>query len=1042
MNLPELSVKRPVTVIMMTLIVIILGGVSLGRLPIDLLPAMEIPVAIISTEYPGVGPQEVEEMITNPLEGAVATVEKIDTVSSMTTEGRSMVIAQFNNGTDMNFAALQMREKIDLVKRMFPSDVGAPMVLKIDPNAMPVITLSLSSKEGDLTKLQAIAEDNVKPKLERLEGVASVEVTGGYENQVLVRTHLEKMKGYGLSIDYLSKVIGAENLNAPGGKVEKGNQELTIRTTGEFQTIDEIKQLLISLPMGGQVRLQDVAEVALQPKELTAITKTDGDRSISISIQKRSGTNTVKVADAVNAEVVELQQAYPELMLRTVMDQSVYIKQSIHSIRQEAIIGGLLAVLVIYLFFHNLRTTFITATAIPIAVMATFAVLYFAGISINLMTLSGLTLAMGRLVDDNIVALENIYRHRKEGYSKAEAAIKGVKEVGMAITASTLTTLSVFLPIVFVEGITAILFKELALTVCISLAASLIVSLTLVPALSAKILEVGEGPELKRTGLKGLFDRFNNGFDRGFSGLETRYRKLLGWGLSHRKKVMIISTLIFLLSGASMFNVGAEFFPSMDSGQFAVNITLPDGAELKDTEAIVTQVEKELEGIKEIKSVFTSVGSGGAFSMGGSQTTNIANITVQLVGLKERQRGVKVVADEVRKLVKDIPGAELKIAIQEGFSMGGSTTPINVSVKGDDLDQLKLIGTDFQKLLKSVEGTREVKTNLTEGIPEVKIQIDRENASQYGITAGQIAQAVKGTLSGTIATRYSYEGKEINVVIEGDKTFGTSLPNLEQTPISTPAGITVPLSQVAQVSIDRGPTVINRMGQTRVVSITSEIINRDLKSMTTDIQNKLATYKMPEGYSYEMGGQNEEMTQAFGDLGMALILAIVLVYMILASQFESLIHPFTIILSLPMGLSGGMLGLFITRTPLSVPAFIGMILLTGVVVNNAIVLVDYIIKRRQRGEERAEAVQNAGPIRLRPIIMTTLTTALGLVPMALGIGEGAESQAPMAIVVIFGLMLSTVSTLVLVPVIYTIFDDWIEAFKRKSFRLSKFSRQV
>jgi len=1029
LKLAEVSVKRPVTAIMTMLIIILLGGISLTRLPIDLMPNIEIPVSIVVTQYSGVGPQEIEKLITNPLEGAVSTVGNIDTVTSTTSEGSSIVIAQFKSGTDMDFATLQMREKVDQIKSRLPSEAGDPMVMKLDIGAMPVVILTLNGHDTDLAKLQSIAEDELKPQLERVSGAASVSVIGGYEDQVEIKTHLEKMNGYGLTINSLAQLIGAENLNAPGGQVQKGTQELTIRTTGEFESVEEIKELMIPLPSGGQIRLKDIAEVGIGHKDVTAITKADSEKSVSISIQKQSGTNTVKVADGVKAAVEEFAKEYPDLEIKTVMDQSLDIKKSIETVKNEAIMGGILAIVVVFLFFHNIRTTFITATAIPIAMMATFAVLYFAGITINMMTLGGLTLAMGRLVDDNIVALENIHRHRQEGYSKTEAAIKGVSEVGMAVFASTLTTVAVFLPIVFVEGIVATIFRELAITFAVSLLASLLVSLTLVPTLSAKLMKAESIPE-GRTGLKGLVDRFSRGFDRIFGRIEVVYKKFLHYALHHRKTVMVIATVVFVLSSASAFSLGAEFMPASDVGQLTINTTLPDGAKLQDTEATVNQIEKKLEEIPEIETVFTQIGTNGGFSLGGD-TANTSSLSVQLVDLKARQRSVEEVGDEIRSLTKDIPGAEIKVTITDNMQMGGSTTPIDIAIKGEELDELKRIGMEIQKIVASVDGTREVKTGMTDGVPEVVVKVNRQNASQYGLSAAQISQAVKGTISGTTATTYRYEGSEIDVVLSGDETFKTSLENLGQTPIPTLSGITVPLSQVAEIEMGRGPVKIERTGQSRVVHVTSQIINRDLKSITTDIETKLKEYQMPNGYTYEVLGENKELMESFADLGLALVLAILLVYMILASQFESLLHPFTIILSLPMGFSGGMLGLFITRTTLSVPSFIGLILLVGIAVSNAIVLVDYIIKRRERGEEREEAIENAGPTRLRPILMTTLATILGLMPMALGIGEGSESMAPMAVVVIFGLGLSTLSTLLLVPVIYTIFEDVRDSRKRK-----------
>ncbi|HVJ49938.1 efflux RND transporter permease subunit [Desulfitobacterium sp.] len=1020
MKLAEVSVKRPVTIIMVMLIIILLGSVSLSRLPIDLLPNMEIPVAVVVTSYTGVGPQEIEKLITNPVEGALSTVENIDTVTSTTTEGNSIVVAMFKYGTDMNFATLQMREKVDLVKRVFPTEVQAPMIMKIDPTMLPIVQLTVSEKDGDLAALQTLAEDKIKPRLERVKGAASVTVSGGYETQVSIKTNAEKMKGYGLSIATLSGILGAENLNAPGGQVQKGNQDLTIRTMGEFQSLEEIQNLLIPLSTGGQIRLQDIAEVSLSHADLSAISRTNGQQSISIAIQKQSGTNTVQVADDVTLALQELKTDYPNLSFDTVMDQSIYIKQSINTVVREALLGGLLAIVVLFLFFHNLRTTFITATAIPIAMMATFAVLYFSGITINMMTMGGLSLAMGRLVDDNVVALENIYRFRQAGYSKKEAAIKGVSEIGMAITTSTLTTVSVFIPIVFVQGITATLFRELSLTVGISLLASLLVSLTLVPTLSSKIMKADSIQEGRR-GLFGVMDRFSRGFDRSFGKVEGVYRKFLHFALHHRKTVVVISLMIFVLSGLSTLKLGAEFMPVTDSGQLTVNVTLPDGAKLKDTDSVITQIEQQLEGIAEVKTAFVQIGSAGAMTLGGS-TSNVGTINVQLTDLAARSRSVGQVTDEIRGLTQNIAGAQIQVTVTDNMSMG-STAPVDIAVKGEDLDQLKKIGNDVKGIVASVDGTREVKTSMNEGVPEVQVHVDRQNAAQFGLTAGQISQAVKGTISGTTATRYRYEGKEINVVISGDESLKSSVSNLEQTPIPTPAGISVPLSEVAQVTLDRGPATISRTGQTRVVNITSQIINRDINSISKDIESKLKDYQMSEGYTYELNGQNKQMMDSFKDLGLAMVLAIVLVYMILASQFESLLHPFTIILSLPMGFSGGMLGLFVTRKNLSVPAFIGLILLIGIVVSNAIVLVDYINKRRERGEEREEAIENAGPIRLRPIIMTSLATVLGLIPMALGIGEGSELMSSMAIVVIFGMAFSTISTLLLVPVIYTIFED-------------------
>ncbi len=1029
MNLSKLSVKRPVTILMVTFIVILLGGVSLSRLPIDLYPEIEVPVAIVSTEYSGVGPQEIEELLTKPIEESIATVDNIEKISSTSSEGNSLVIAEFNFGTDMDFAALEMREKVDMVKGYLPNDASNPLVFKIDPNSMPIIQASISDGK-DLARLQTFAEDEIKPKIERLEGVASVEILGGYEEEVEVKIDQQKMLGYGLSIDYISGMIASENLNLPGGEVAKGKQELTVRTMGEFETTDDIKRLPLTLPKGGIVYLGDIADVTLKSKDTSTISRTNGKQSISISVQKQSGTNTVMVANKVNKELEKIKNKNDNIEIKTIFDQSEYIQDSIDNVIRNAVIGAILAVLILYLFLRNLRTTFIIGTAIPISVIATFILIYFNDITLNMMTLGGLALGVGMLVDNAIVVLENIYRFRQNDYSRKEAAVKGASQVGMAVTASTLTTVAVFLPIVFVEGITSILFKEFALTVTMSLAASLIVSLTLIPMLSSKLLKVDKMQGKKHKGKFKFFSKLYDLFDKVFGKIENIYKRLLKFGLRHRKTVVGIALVIFISSAVLVGSVGAEFFPKMDEGEFTINISLPEGSQLEETSDVATEIEGILGGIKEIDTVFSNVGSSGMFSIG-SAGTNAATITVALKDLDQRDRSTDLVADEVRGLVKNIPGAEIGIEVSSSGMGGGGNAPISISIKGDDLDKLKEVGDDFVDIVESVKGTREVSSSMEKGIPEVRVKINRKNASQYGLNAAQIAQSIKGIVSGKTATRYKYAGDEIDVVVKGDETFKSSITNLKQLPIKAPAGMNIPLGQIADVSIERGPVVVNRNSQSRVVTVTSQILGRDLKSITDDIEAKFEQYNLPSGYTYEMGGERQDLQEAFSGLSTALILAVLLVYMILASQFESLLHPFTIMLSVPLAFAGGAIGLFITNRALSVPALIGVIMLAGIVVNNAIVLVDYINTRRENGEERWDAIVNAGPIRLRPILMTTLTTVLGLFPLALGLGEGTEAQAPMATVVIGGLLLSTLLTLVFIPVVYTIFDDIAGFVKRK-----------
>ncbi|WP_353095547.1 efflux RND transporter permease subunit [Tissierella praeacuta] len=1037
MSLSSFAVKKPVTITMIVLVVIIFGAISLKGLPIDLYPEIEIPVAIVSTSYSGAGPQEIENLITKRIEGAIATVGNIDTINSISLQGSSIVIAQFNTGTSMDFATLEMREKVDLIKGTLPDDATQPMVIKLDPNSMPIVQIALSTS-GSLSSLQSLAEDTFKQRFERLDGVASIDIGGGLIDEIEIAVDIGKLSRYGLNINQLNQLLGAANINLPGGTVNNGEQDLTIRVMGEFNSIDEIRDMPITLNTGMVITLKDIAQVELKNKDITAISRTNGEDSINISIKKQSGKNTVQVADLVNKEVEKLKKDYPDIKMEIVVDSSTIIKDSINNVIDNVIMGSVFAILVLYIFLKNIRSTFIVGTSIPISLIASFILLYFNGITLNMMTLGGLALAVGMLVDSAIVVLENIYRFRSEGYSKEEAAIKGAKEVGLSITASTLTTIAVFLPIVFVDGMVGILFKDFAMTVTLSLTASLVVALTFIPMLSSKILTIdGEEGGGKKKKLDFIYKVFDNIFEK----LENKYKSLLELGLRRRKTTIAISVIIFAVSIVSLAGVGMEFFPSTDEGSMTINVDMPLGSNIHQIDEMTKIVEGKLVDIPEIDVVFANVTSGG---MGSSSinTKTSGSISINLVKLKDRKRSTKEVAEEIRGLVKDIPGAEITVTEFSSSSMSGSGAPISISIKGDELEVLENISNDFKEMVESVDGTRDVKTSISEAVPEVEIKVNKENAAIYGLTTSQIASAIRGGASGTVVAKYKDQGDELDVVIRATEDITESLSNLGQLDITTPTGMNIPLSQVADISIIKGPIQISREDQERVVTVTSQISGRDLRSISLDIDKKLENYEFPSGYHYKIGGENEQMIDAFKQLLLALVLAIILIYMVMAAQFESLINPFIIMFTIPLAFGGGFLGLFITRKALGVTAFIGIIMLAGIVVNNGIVLIDYIDILRKEGKERFEAITIAGPVRLRPILMTTLTTILGLVPLALGIGEGAEMQAPMAIVVISGLTLSTVLTLVFVPVLYTVFDDFSIRIKSRLKGLKKSNSNV
>ncbi|MCC5912081.1 MAG: efflux RND transporter permease subunit [Clostridiaceae bacterium] len=1031
MKLSHIAVKRPVTTVMMIFIILLLGFVSLTRLSIDLLPQINVPVAVVSTQYAGVGPYEMESLVTRPLEEALATVNNVKSISSTSQEGSSLVIVQFNDGIDMDMATLDMRERVDMIQDFLPEDASTPRVSKIDPGAMPVIQMAITGNKNS-EELQRVAEDRIKNRIERLPGVASVDVAGGYEKEVEIIVDPIKLEHYGLSISHVANLLRGENLNLPGGLVEKSNRELLVRTLGEFKSVEEIRNLPIPLHNGGRIHLRDVANVTLGSKDVDRLARTNGEDSIILVVNKQSDFNTVRVADRVNREFQRLSTELDDIEFVMIMDLSDYIKEAIGNVAKNSIFGGILAIIVLFLFLRNIRTTFIIGIAIPISVIATFSLMYFAGITINLMTLGGLALGMGMLVDNSIVVLENIYRFRQEGFSRVEAAKQGAAEVSMAVTASTITTVAVFLPIVFVDGITSMLFKELAMTVTFSLLASLFVSLTIVPMLSSKLLKLSNEVNRRTTLSKKLLDSFQRFFTR----LELLYKSILRWALDHRKSTVGLSLIIFITSMGLAFTVGAEFFPSMDEGIITINLELPAGVKLEETDKVATHIEEIVSTIPETESIFVLLGGGGNMFGDTGGRGNIAEIYVMLTGLRQRDRSSRMIADEIRSKTSEIAGAQITVQAMESMGMGGgfSSSPISISIQGDDMEILQDISNDIISFVEGVEGTREVSSSFEDAKPEIQVNVNRDLASHYGLTSAQIAQAVRSSVQGTVATRYKVDGSEIDVVIKSQEHIRKSIINFSHLQIPTPIGITIPLEQVGDITVRQGPTRIQREDQVRTIHVTSDLIGRDLRSVVRDIERNLEEYVMPEGYSYRMGGENEDLVESFRSLGLAVILAVLLVYMVLASQFESLLHPFTIMLSVPLAFSGGALGLFITRRAVSVPAIIGVIILAGIVVNNAIVLVDYINILRSRDMSIREAILTAGPTRLRPILMTALTTILGLLPLALGIGEGTEAQAPLATVVIGGLVVSTLLTLIFIPVMYTILDGTSSFIKKKIFK--------
>lgn len=1024
MKLSDFSVSRPVAISMVFLMVVILGLVSMSKLAIDLYPELNFPVAAVVTNYEGAGPQEIETLVTRPMEEIMGTVNNVDHITSQSMAGTSLVLVWYNWGTDMNFATLQMREKLDRIKPMLPDDIDQPSVLRMDPSQIPIVQIGMTGGQNP-AELRNIAEDVVKNRLERLEGVASVVITGGLTREIQVQVDPVKLQGYGLSLAQVVQALRAENLNLASGEVVDAKKNLAIRTLGEFRDIAEIENILVGTSQGNFVRLRDISEVTDGFKKAGQLTRMDGQASLGIHVLKQTGSNVVQVAGRVNAELKKLEQelAGKKVHIRTVVDFSEFVKLSIANVKRHTISGAALAVLVLFLFLRNWRSTVVVALSIPISIISTFILLYSFDMTLNMMSLGGLALGVGRMVDDSIVILENIYRHRQEGYSLIEAAKKGSSEVATAVMASTFTTVVVFLPIVFVEGLASELFRQMALTVCFSLLASLFVSLTLIPMLSSKVLHTLEGEKHFKLGVSRFFYNISGRF---IDGLDEKYRRLLVWALSHRKTVVfgVIGTLVASL--ALLPVIGAEFMPKTDTGEISVNVELPKGTVIEETSGVVDKVEAILDkDIPEVKTIFTGIGATGRnMALGGSGQTELAQIRVKVGKRNERTRHTEVIADDIRSRLKNIPGAKFQVSMsdpQQGGPPGGA--PVQVTIKGDDLGTLQALADRTAELVKKVPGTREVESSLAAAKPELQILIDRERAGSMGLTASQIANTIRNAMAGQVATKYRIEGDEIDIRVKLVEQAAEKVSDLSGLIITTPGGQSVPLRELAFIKVARGPVAIDRENQSRQVTVSSQIIGRDLRSITKDVQTKLSAVELPPGYQIKYGGQNEEMMKSFKSLAEALLLAVILVYMVMAFQFESLLYPFIIMFSMPTTFIGLVLALAITGRAFSVPAFMGVIMLAGIVVTNAIVLVDYINVLRGRGMERDAAILKAGPTRLRPILMTALTTVLGLLPLTLGLGEGAEAQAPMATVVVGGLTVSTLLTLVLIPVVYTLFDD-------------------
>jgi len=1066
MRLPEFSVNRPVTTSMFFLGVLMLGFISLTRLPRELFPSITYPQLTVVTTYENAAPEEVETLITKIIEETVGTVSRLKRISSISKEGISIVSAEFNWGTKMDFASLGVREKIDLIKERLPLGSSDPIVMKFNPFELPVITMSIT---GDISssELLRLSRKFIKDELEKVEGVASCNVSGGLDREILVAVDEGRLRASNISITKVVDALKSSNLNYPAGTIEEHFYEYLIRTMGEFEIVSEIGQTIVGkdeLEKGpllayGQapepeketrlIYLRDIAAVKDVFQERTSVSRYNGEENISIAVQKQAGVNTIRVAQKTRDRLEKIKKDLPEGMdVEIVYDQSIFIKKSIRGVMEAAIQGGFLAFLVLFVFLRNIKASLIVAFSMPISIMVAFSLMYFNGITLNMLSLGGLALGIGMLVDSAIVVIENIHAHFQNKKSIKEASYVGASEMSGAIFSSTLTTVAVFLPMVFVVGVAGQLFKELAFTVIFSLSASLIVALSLIPRLAA-IDTRFQGFKKLHAALKKIFSYFKTKLPKkenvkpSFS-MGNIYSSLITKTLKYRWMFLIIILVVFIISVWLFTFIDREFMPKVDQREFIMKVNMPSGTKLDVTDSVVSKVEKVLFQIDEIEGVSVNIGSSkkkdyarGLETMGSHQS----QIIVELKKGRTFLSTSRVIENLKKRLDKvNLEGVEIEYILQESIfktALQGSA-PIVVEIKGKELKKIADLSEDIKNGLLDIKGIYGIRTSLSSPSPETKVNILKDKAALYSLSTASIAQAAHTAIKGVVATKFKEEGREIDVRVRLRKEGRKRLSQLRNILVHSPLDVEVPLSEVAYIVQGVGPSEIKRLDQERVVLVTANISDRALDKVMVDIniliarveREKIKEINQLKGAekdtSISLSGEGREMKESFKSLGFALILSILLVYMIMAAQFESLWQPFVIMFTVPLSIIGVFLALFLTRTPLSVVVILGFIILGGIVVNNGIILIDSINRLRAKGIELIEAVIESGKTRLRPIFMTTMTTVLGLLPLSMGIAEGSELQSPMAITVMGGLLVSTVLTLFVIPCIYTIVAGFIK----------------
>lgn len=1069
---------------MFTVAILLFGIVSLGRLKVNLLPDLSYPTLTIRTSFEGAAPVEVENLITKPIEEAVGVVKGVKKVRSISKTGQSDVVLEFVWGTNMDLINLDVISKLDAIQ--LPLQAKKPVTLRFDPTLDPVMRYALyyddsekSTEASDdpnveyastfenlndpdaiarLKQLRIIAEELLKKSLESSSGVASVKISGGLEEEIQVNIDQQRLAYLNIPIETITNILSSENINLSGGRLEEGTQQYLVRTLNEFRNLDQIDNVVVARQNENTIYLKDVAEVIQAYKEREAITRLDGLEAVEIAIYKEGDGNTVAVAEVVEDKIRRIRDKLPPGMkFEKVYDQSIFISSAVNEVKTAGMIGGVLAVLVLFFFLRDFWSTVIISVSIPVSIIATFNLMYGNDITLNIMSLGGIALGIGMLVDNSIVVLENIARHKEMGKSVLKAAQDGAGEVGTAVIASTLTTVAVFFPLVFVDGIAGQLFRDQALTVTFSLLASLVVAVTLIPMMSSLGSKKKEYAPLElkepRTGfgrilrairlflfytipsiitkgiryivagvawvLSKLFAIPLYLFDKAYQATEKVYVVLLKSALNNRLAVLAIAIIAFAASLTLIPRIGIELIPELSQGEFKVEFKLPPGTPIEETDQALRGVQDATRGNDQVRSTFAVAGTGNRMDANPDEGgENWGELNVMLAS------GASALAEDntmssMRSSLANVPGLQYKFSRPSLYSF---STPVEVEVAGFDLENLKKVSDEISRRMGADNRFADVKSTMEVGSPEIQILFDRDRAAGLGLQVHEVANRVVSNVRGDVATRYSYRDRKIDVLVRARQEDRSSVEEIQNLVINPGSERPIPLSAIATVRVANGPSEIRRASQQRVALVTANLNYGDLGDAAVAVQKIIDETTAPVGILARVAGQNEEMSDSFESLLFALSLAVFLVYLVMASQFESLLHPFIILFTIPLALIGAVLALYVTGTTISVVVFIGLILLAGIVVNNAIVLIDLINQMREKGTDKLEAIMIGGKSRLRPILMTTLTTTLGLLPLAIGLGDGAELRAPMGITVIGGLLVSTLLTLVVIPVMYSLLD--------------------